>query len=71
MNFRTMVGDVWILGVAILLCACTVQSIAETDVLAEHRAQHLRHGINTSIWFAQSPDIIQWSGFERLPSQTI
>jgi hypothetical protein len=48
-----------------------VQSIAETDVLAEHRAQHLRHGINTSIWFAQSPDIIQWSGFERLPSQTI
>lgn len=55
MNFRSVVDDVWILGVAMLLCTCTAQSVAETGGLAEHRAQHLRHGINTSIWFAQSP----------------
>ncbi len=31
-------------------------SAQQTDNLAFQRAQHLRHGINTSIWFAQSSD---------------
>ena len=31
------------------------QSPSAQQSLAERRVQHLRHGINTSIWFAQSP----------------
>lgn len=47
-----------ILVVASLLGAAPLQAERSTNVepdLAAGRAQHLRHGINASMWFAQSP----------------
>lgn len=38
---------------ALATCSARPQS---TDSLAFHRAEHLRHGINTSNWFSQSPN---------------
>jgi endoglucanase len=37
------------------LALCSLASAAQSgDTVAFHRAQHLQHGINTSMWFAQS-----------------
>jgi endoglucanase len=44
----------FILFPTLLMPACT--SAQQKDELAFQRAQHLRHGINTSDWFAQSSD---------------
>ena len=44
---------------AALLAACSslpLTSSAQTHDLAHDRAQHLQHGINASLWFAQSRD---------------
>jgi endoglucanase len=47
---------VWMLCAAsIFCCLLSTHSEAQTNPLTSRRAQHLRHGINTSIWFAQSP----------------
>jgi endoglucanase len=39
----------------LILLALTLSAVAQ-DSPAFHRAQHLRHGVNTSEWFAQSSD---------------
>jgi endoglucanase len=44
--------------IALSLTSCFTRPVpaqASDDGLAFRRAQHLRHGINASIWFAQSP----------------
>jgi endoglucanase len=38
------------------LLLCTASALAQSDGLAQRRATHLRHGINTSAWFAQVYD---------------
>ena len=40
---------------ATILVTCSARS-QSADSLAFHRAEHLRHGINTSDWFSQSPN---------------
>lgn len=42
-------------AVALVLLFAAAGSAQQPDQLAFTRAQHLAHGINTSIWFAQSP----------------
>ena len=43
-------------GAVAMMLALAPQALAQQpDQLAFTRAQHLQHGINTSIWFAQSP----------------
>ncbi len=47
-------------AISISLCAWgsawgQARDAAKVDALAFRRAEHLRHGINASIWFAQSP----------------
>lgn len=45
------------LSFVLLLSTLCVSSVkAQEDSLAWKRARHLQHGINTSIWFAQSPN---------------
>ncbi len=39
---------------AILCCTSSVSALSD-DSLAFKRMEHLQHGINTSLWFAQSP----------------
>ena len=40
---------------ALSLVQTALRSQTPMDPVAARRAQHLRHGINTSIWFAQAP----------------
>ncbi|MGC2619203.1 MAG: hypothetical protein WA414_09205, partial [Acidobacteriaceae bacterium] len=41
---------------AAFLLALHTASAQDQNSLAFQRAQHLQHGINTSMWFAQSDD---------------
>lgn len=53
MNLRTPLNAAATFYAAVLFSLPL--ATAQQDLLAAQRAQHLQHGINTSIWFAQSP----------------
>jgi endoglucanase len=56
MKLHTTFRAVWMLCAAALLSVpLSARLEGQIDAPASRRAQHLRHGINTSIWFAQSP----------------